>query len=401
MAKKFKFGKEKIEALRKPAEGQRLEVQDTQVPGLSLRVTSNGTKTFCVFRRVKGGEPIRVTIGRFPDVSVEQAQKQARNVIGQAAQGVNVAEIRRAGKIERTFADLFSEYIERHAKQNKRTWREDEQRYQQYLATPLGKKKLSAIDRKAISAIHNKISSDGHPAVANRVVALLGSVFNKALYWELIAANPAKGVKKNPEVSRDRFIQADELPAFFKALADEPNEGMRDFFLLSLLTGARRDNMLSMRWQDIALQRAEWRILRTKNGTPQTVTLSPEAVEILTRRVEKAEDKALYVFPGLGKRGHLTEPKGAWQRVLDRAGLSDLRIHDLRRTLGSWQAREGASMAIIGKSLNHKSMLSTAVYARLDLDPVRDSVNRATASMFNAGGMKSTAEIVPLNRKRA
>ena len=401
MVKKFKFGKEKIEALKSPAEGQRLEVQDTQVPGLSLRVTSNGTKTFCVFRRVKGGEPIRVTIGRFPDVSVEQARKQARNVIGQAAQGVNVAEIRRAGKIERTFADLFSEYIERHAKQNKRTWREDEQRYEQYLAKPLGKKKLSAIDRKSISAIHNKISSDGHPAVANRVIALLGSVFNKAIFWELIAVNPAKGVKKNPEVSRERFIQADELPAFFKALADESNEAMRDYFLLSLLTGARRDNMLSMRWQDIALQRAEWRIVRTKNGTPQTVTLSPEAVEILTRRAGKAEDKAIYVFPGSGKRGHLAEPKGAWQRVLARAGLSDLRVHDLRRTLGSWQAREGASMAIIGKSLNHKSMLSTAVYARLDLDPVRDSVNRATASMFTAGGVKATAQVMPLKRKSA
>lgn len=106
-----------------------------------------------------------------------------------------------------------------------------------------------------------------------------------------------------------------------------------------------------------------------------------------------------YVFPSPGKVGHLIEPKKGWERILERAGIEDLRIHDLRRTLGSWQAKQGASLVIIGKSLNHKTPSTTAIYARLDLDPVRESVNRATSAMLIAAGLKEGAEIVPLKTK--
>ena len=94
-----------------------------------------------------------------------------------------------------------------------------------------------------------------------------------------------------------------------------------------------------------------------------------------------------WVFPSYGKTGHLVEPKKAWNRLLDRAEISDLRIHDLRRTLGSWQAATGASLPVIGKSLGHKNQATTAIYARLDLDPVRQAVNTATAAMLAAGGL--------------
>src|SRR6185503_15245564 len=108
-----------------------------------------------------------------------------------------------------------------------------------------------------------------------------------------------------------------------------------------------------------------------------------------------------YVFPGSGKSGHLEEPKKGWQRILTRAGIADLRIHDLRRTLGSWQAKQGASLTIIGKSLNHKNQNTTAIYARLDLDPVRDSVNAATTAMLAAGGLKDSADVMSLPVKKA
>jgi len=163
-----------------------------------------------------------------------------------------------------------------------------------------------------------------------------------------------------------------------------------------LLTGARRANVLSMKWQDINFARAEWRIKETKNGTPQTVALSPEAIEVLFNR--KPTEATVFVFPGIGKAGHLIEPKKGWERILERAGIEDLRIHDLRRTLGSWQAKTGASLAIIGKSLNHKNQNTTAIYARLDLDPVRDSVNTATSAMLAAGGLKDSAEVVKFGK---
>jgi integrase len=188
-------------------------------------------------------------------------------------------------------------------------------------------------------------------------------------------------------------LQADELTPFFKALSESTNEIMRDFFLLALLTGARRANVSAMRWADIDLAAGVWRIAKTKNGTPQTVTLSPEAVTVLESRKEGGGE---FVFPGEGKTKHIVEPKKAWATLLKAAGIENLRIHDLRRTLGSWQARTGASLPIIGKSLNHKTHQATAIYARLDLDPVRQSVNTATAAMMEAAGMKKKTEVVRL-----
>ncbi len=152
-----------------------------------------------------------------------------------------------------------------------------------------------------------------------------------------------------------------------------------------------------MQWSEIHLERGEWRIPITKNGDSQTVTLIAEVVEILRARQGVNQT---WVFPGSGVTGHLVEPKKAWKRVLERAGIANLRIHDLRRTLGSWQAKTGASLVIVGKSLNHKSPSTTAIYARLDLDPVRESVDRATSAMLVAAGLKESADVVSFKHKR-
>ena len=208
--------------------------------------------------------------------------------------------------------------------------------------------------------------------------------------------NPAQGIKKFYENTRDRFLQSDELPAFFKSLAEEQNDTLRDYFLISLLTGARRSNVQEMQWSQIHLERGEWRIPITKNGDSQTVTLTHEVVEILRAR---QGTNTTWVFPGTGVTGHLVEPKKSWKRVLERAGIANLRIHDLRRTLGSWQAKTGASLVIVGKSLNHKSPSTTAIYARLDLDPVRESVDRATGAMLVAAGLKKSADVVSFKQK--
>ena len=388
---KFNFTKAKLDSLDSPHSGWGY-YYDLKVQGLGIGIGSTGKKSFVLYRKVNGA-PLRITIGRYPDLSIEQARGKASELNAAIANGANPAEIRRGKTAEFTFEDLFHLYIEKHAKHKKITWAEDQQRYSQYLAKPLGKKKLSVIDRNMITAIHDKITAMGHPAVANRVLALISSVYGWALsasHWE---NNPARCIKRNREKSRDRFLQSDELPKFFQAVAEEDNIVIRDYILLSLLTGARRANVLSMQWSDINLDRGEWRLMKTKNGEYQTVTLSPEAVHILVSRAPTAESP--YVFPGKGKTGHLVEPTKGWRRALAESGIADLRIHDLRRTLGSWQAKTGASLAIIGKSLNHKDVATTAIYARLDLDPVRQSVNTATSAIMEAAGLKKARKPKP------
>ena len=133
-----------------------------------------------------------------------------------------------------------------------------------------------------------------------------------------------------------------------------------------------------MRWQDVDLANAVWRLPMTKNGSPHTVPLMQEALEILESR--KGVD-ATWVFPGTGETGHLVEPKKSWERLRRDSGLLDLRLHDLRRTMGSWQTREGVSLSMVGKTLGHKSLQATQIYARSDLEPVRAAMDKALRSL--------------------
>lgn len=404
---RFPFGKEKLLALPLPPAGTRATYHDTKSPGLQLRVTSTGVKTFSMYRRMKGGGPERVTLGRFPSMTVEQARKAAAVVNAEIEAGANPAEAKRAFKAEPTLSEFFTEYANRHG-EKKRAWAADQQRFRDYLQKPMGSRKLTTITRDMIARILSDAEKAGKSvATVRNIRALASGMFGKAIEWGYLDANPAQGVKiAGKKVSRDRFLQADELPRFFAAVAEEPNDTMRDFILLALLTGARRANLCAMHWRELNLNTGVWRIPRTKNDEPQSVTLCPEAVAILEARKEAAAGG--FVFPGAGESGHMQEPKKAVMRVMERAGIpygrndpNGVTLHDLRRTLGSWQARTGASLAIIGKSLNHKSQQATAIYARLDLDPVRQSVNTATAAMLEAGGLKDGADVVKLPSKRS
>jgi integrase len=371
---------------------------DAEVSGFGVRIYPTGKKSFILSYRHNGRKRL-ITIGQYGAITLDQARKEAKKYHVDVIQGDDPLEERQRERAGDTIKDLCATYLDRHAS-NKKSGAADKRRIDQHIIPAWGSLKVAAIKRADVAALHNKIGKNKGHYEANRTLALISTMLKLAEHWGILeegAPNPARGVKKFHEEKRDRFLQSDELPKFFSALAEEPNDTIRDYILISLLTGARRDNVQSMRWDQISFDRAEWRIPVTKNGTPQTVTLSPEAVDILRNR---NDSKSPYVFPGDGKTGHLVEPKNCWKRVLERAGLTDLRIHDLRRTLGSWQAKTGASLSIIGKSLNHKNTSTTAIYARLDLDPVRESVERATGAMLAAGGMKPSGEVVNISKAR-
>lgn len=449
---RFSFSKERLTALPPTEVGKRATYHDIKIPGLQLRVSGAGTKTFCVYRRLKGGQPERVTLGRFPAMTVEQARKLASAVVAQIEAGANPAEARRAHRGEPTVQEVFDTYLAHKRKRDGTALSERSKAEYRHIArlylAKIMPTKLSGVTHERVALLHRKIG-EAAPYAANRTKALLSALFNYARDQRLYSGeNPATGLRGFAEESRDRFALPDELPHLFNAIAQSPQ---RDFFLLALLTGARRSNVQAMAWRDLDLDRAVWRIGKTKNGTPQNVPLTAEAVCVLQARKEAVNDSP-FVFPGPGKTGHLVEPKKAWDTVKRAASLSrlldamqaaelldqearaaantlavenltkaegkyyelaseakmkptdytmrDIRIHDLRRTLGSWQAMTGASLAIIGKSLNHKSQQATAIYARLDIDPVRQSVTTATTAMLEAAGLKQGPAVMSLERKK-
>jgi integrase len=386
---KFNFTEKAIEQLI-PGK-KRVYYRDEQVRGLSLAVDPTGRKTFVLYKKVQG-KPERVKIGLFPDISIEGARAQAQGMNAVIAQGGNPAQERRSVRAEMTLQELFDTFLLLYAKVHKRSWKQDERIFECYLHK-WRLRKLSSIRRQDVIELHAHIGKEHGKYTANRVVDLLSGMFNRAQNdWGYQGENPAKKITQFKEYERKRFMQGGELPAFFQALAQEQNETIRDYLLVSLLTGARRSNVYSMRWDEIDWTRSEWNIPAEKFKTdePVIVVLTPAVIEILATRQAnslKAGKPSEWVFPGRGKTGHLVEPKTCWKRVLARAGISNLRLHDLRRTLGSWQTILGASLPIVGKSLGQSSIHATAVYSHLVLDPVRESVTRAQEAMLRAGGV--------------
>ncbi len=214
------------------------------------------------------------------------------------------------------------------------------------------------------------------PTQANRVQALLSTMFSKAMLWGYHKGeNSCRGIRKFRKVSRDRFLSGEELARFFEALDLTENPAFKDFILLSLFTGAKKSNVLSMRWKDVNFERSVWKIPveLSKNGDQRQIPLAPDVLDIL--RKPRAETSSAFVLPGPGAKGHYMEPKRAWNTLLERAKLEDLRIHDLRRSMGSWMTIGGTSLLIVGKALGHKTSQATSIYARLNLDPVRAAMD--------------------------
>ena len=351
---------------------------DLKEKGLVLIVSSGGAKTFYLYQKLNG-RPERIKLGRFPDITIENARSLAIQKKSMIALGGNPQEERNKLREEITFGDMFGQFMERYSKKHKKSWQYDEREVNKFLSHWF-KRRISQISKQEIQHLHEKIHDENGLYQANRLLERIRAIYNKAIEWGWQGTNPTAGIKKYKETSRDRFLRREELPRFFEALSQEENETARDYILMSLLTGARKSNVLAMRWQEIRFASGEWHIPETKNGEPHIVPLSDTALAILEKR--RGQDNSPYVFPGTGEAGHLADPKRAWMRVLEKAEIENLRIHDLRRTLGSWMAANGATTAIIGKTLAHKSQQATKIYERLDLDPVRDSVEKATAAMM-------------------
>lgn len=392
-----------LKALPAAAAGARDTYHDVREPGLQLRVGPTGKKQFSMFRRTKNGGPERITLGAFPDVSIEQARAKALQIRNAIAQGENPAEGLREKRAEMTLGEAFEWFIEHHAvPEGLKTVDAMRGNFERYIGAlpsiPARKhgrprvkspgsvswqdKKLSAIKPAHAMQLRATLAKESGKAAANHAVKLLRSIFAQVIKAHLFKGeNPVAGMGTLKIASRDRFLQKDELPRLFEVLAATDNTQIRDFVLLSILTGARKSNVLAMAWADIDFDRREWCIPDTKNGSPVIVQLPDVAVKTLQQRRNNGSP---WVFPGSGKSGHMVSPKKGVKAIMDRARIEGVRIHDLRRTLGSWQAITGASLAIIGKTLGHKSVDATLIYARLSADPVRESVERATTAMLTA-----------------
>jgi integrase len=393
---KTNFSKRLLENL--PKKEKRYNVFDSETRGLGIAVYPSGQKTFFHLRKVQGW-PERTTIGPFPDLTIENARGKASELNGKLSRW-KANDYDGPHPLERatralTLGELLDEYIARHIRANTKNPERAEKSvrwmFDGYVASWRGRR-INSIRRKEVLDLLLDVGEKHGQTMANRIVELLRRLYYFAEKVELhTGENPARRVELYGEHKRTRFLNGEELARLFTALRKDTNVDLQDFVVLALFTGARRGDVLSMQWVDLSLSDNRWTIPNPKSRIPYVVPLAPEAVKVLKRRLTRRKDGAPWVFPSFGKTGHVVEMKRAWKLLLERAKIQDLHIHDLRRTLGSWQAALGTSLPIIGKSLGHASTAATEVYARLDLGPVRASVLSATQAMIAASKKKPRA----------
>lgn len=372
----------------------RFHVYDKKQEGLRLMVTPAGSKTFQYYAWVKNQGATTITIGKSPKISLEDARRKVSAIAGEVSlRGKVVIQEIQAEKMEQAFENLFESWFKDQKMRGVRDLDNVRSRYTNHILPTIGKKSPSTLTEKYLTnwflklpkrkkAIGKGMISN---TTANRCLEIVSAVFEKKY-----SSNPALRIKHFPEESRERYLSSDELGRFFKALEHPDTPAMlRDIVLMALTTGARKMNVFSMKWTDLNLESGLWIIsaANSKNKQSMGIPLIKEAVELLEARKRKA--RSIFVFPSTSKTGHVTEIRKPWALLLQRAEISSFVFHDLRRTLGSWQAHIGSSDLIIGKSLGHKSPQSTRVYARIrDNNPIKESMSNGFQAMKTASEEK-------------
>lgn len=379
-----------IENAAFPTQGQAF-LRDDLLRGFGVRLTP-GSKSFFIEKLIHG-QVRRLTLGRFGEMTLDEARANAKKRMVEIDEGRDPVAERRQRNIAPTFRDLEQIYLTRHAAV-KKSRANDEAILNHHLAY-LRPRKLVSITRDEIARLHSRIGTEPSsvirpgrpvqrpmPRTANQTLALLRSMWNLGMDWGLIppGPNPCLRIKKFPEVSRERFVKPHELPKLWTAIQSESNPFVRAAFFVAILTGARRDEVLTMKWSDLDFQQGIWTIPQTKAGRSHVIPLPGPAMSLLNQ-LPRLEGNP-FVFCGRWGRSHLVNVSKPWTRIRQEAQLEDVRIHDLRRTLGSWLVAAGASLPLIGKALNHSNVSTTAVYARLQLDPVRAALEDNAAKML-------------------
>jgi integrase len=398
----FKFSKATLDKLANNS-GKLERHQDTIQHGLHLSVTPAGVKTFRI-RIWDSNRKKRVeeTIGQYPRVTISTAREIVAERLNDINRGIDTAEALRLARDELTLDEVFAIWLVDYAQENNKRWKQDEGRYQLYIKPHFGKRKISSIAGDDIIAWRSKLLKQERQrgggtltkGTVQRAVTVLSSIYSNSAKR---THNPCSEVTHYAPQKRGAFLKTSALDKFFRAVHDpQTPEYLRDYLLLSLYTGARQSNVLSMRWAHIDLNIKMWIIPgdEMKNEEMMIVPLTKQAVEILEQR--KRRRSSVFVFPAIrkGKTGHFVEPKKGWKKLLERAGLpSDYRLHDIRRTMGSWQAITGSSTKIIGASLGHKSSQATEHYAHLTVDPVREAMQKAADEMDKQKGVVKIVKI--------
>jgi integrase len=409
---RLRFNKKALETVPLPQPGARFTFHDLEVPGLQLRVTDRGVKSFSVFRRSKRGAPERITIGRFPTLSVERARVKAKRYLADLGEGISVVAQQRNAALEgSTLGDVHKEYLGSRGVTLVTVQRKDGKSVEQARLSPNAKLKTStardyvavvakkfadwrtkpllSITRDMVEARH-LLLSERSPAEANRAMRYLRALFVFASDYRdsdgqpVIPDNPVRRLSAkrlwNRIERRTRYLEPDQLAPWWcavQSLKNKPQypsrEAHRDYLVLLLLTGLRRTEALRLRWENVNLKVGTLCAVDTKNRSDHVLPMGRHLWELMERRRRASDSDWVFANPLTGSR--ITDPHRQVVNVVAKSGVP-FSPHDLRRTFASIVSRLGDRLSYYTtkRLLNHRTSDVTQGYVQFDLEQLRSAM---------------------------
>jgi len=335
---------------------------DESLSGFGLRIYSGGKRTYVCSYRVSLRERL-ATLGRADALTLDEARKKARRYLGQVADKSDPQAQSDADRSAVTCKLLVQGYMEKHAKPKKRTWRNDQSILNEQFLAKFSTRTAVSITSEEIETMHLKKGETAKGA-ANTFIKIVRKMYNwgrKIGPLPKNAGNPAAGITPFPSAVRTRYVKPAEMPQLLNALEAEENEYARHAIWLLLLTGLRRNELLRAKWSDLDWDNRTIHIGITKTDVPVLTPLSDAALDRL-RRIPRIDDNP-YIICGSKPGKSLVNLYEVWVRIRKAAGLPDVRLHDLRRTVASWLVQGGSTLHLVGAVLNHQDPKTTAGYA--------------------------------------
>lgn len=387
---RFRFSHRGIDALPVPPPdhpSSNVEYSDEGEVGLRIAVYKSGRRSFR-HRYTFDGVKCALTIGEYPAVNVELARQMVRNNKALLAQGLDPKEERTRAKQVITFGEFVNDHYLPYARKELRSYKDVHCRTHKRLLPAFGAKPLTRITKRDISELHLKLRDMISAASANRYLAQLSAIFARAVDTGHATENPARGIPKFRESGpRKRVLASQELTCFTAALKEEMVQGSisaKAMYLL-LLTGLRKMEVLSLRWEHVDLENRTAYLPRTKSGKPRHAFLNSAAVELLRAMQNERRDGSPYVFPSDSKDGHLHEVRRTFATVMKKAKVENLRLHDLRRSYASLLVNSGVDIFTIRDLLGHADVRTTQqAYAHLGSRTLRDATEVAATQIGHA-----------------
>lgn len=356
-----------------PHEKEVLLIWDTELKGFGIRVFPTGRKTYFIQYRNQSQNTRRKKIGVHGVLSTEQAREEAKKLFGDVAKGEDPSAVARLKRNTRTISDLAREYLESHSKIKKtpKGYKEDLYFLNEIVLKRYGRLSVEKISTLDLQKIHVELQKT--PYKANKLRDLLSKMFNLAIQWGWRPDNPVKGIEKYKEYKRHRWLNNEEVQKLWLVLDSYPNQNVSNVIRLLLLTGSRRNEVLYATWDQFDLEMGVWTkpAHTTKQRRMEHLPLSTSALDILIKM--KVESISPFLFPGKVPGKPLQEIKKSWDKIRKKAGIPDVRLHDLRHTHASHLVSSGLSLSIVGKLLGHTQASTTQRYAHLADEPLRQA----------------------------